>query len=132
MFGQTFKKISIAILFFLGVGLYFENSVQGQAEAQLKAQMQRKLENTKQLMAGLALDDGARIEQGTKGLLSTCEALGWTGPGKAEFEARDKAFHTAVKRLSKFVEAKNYDGARLQFVDMVVLCMDCHSLGKEK
>ncbi len=124
------KRFCLIWLFSLAIVPCIGNIAHGQADVHLKAQMQRKLENTKLLMAGLALNDGARIEQGTNGLLSTCESLGWTGPGKAEFEMRDKAFHNAVQRLSRFVEAKNYDGARLQFVQMVVLCMDCHGLAK--
>lgn len=131
MVRQVFKRFGIAPLLCLGLVLCIVNVTQGQSEARLKKQMQKKLENTKLLMAGLALDDWQKIEQGTQGLLKTCEALGWTGAAKEEFEMRDKAFHTAVKRLSRFVNAKNGDGARLQFIQMVVLCMDCHNLGKE-
>lgn len=85
----------------------------------------------KLVMAGLALDNWSKIEQGTQDLLKTCEALGWTGAGKAEFEMRNRAFHAAVKQLSRFVNAKNGDSTRLQFIELVVLCMDCQALGRE-
>ncbi|MFQ5862453.1 MAG: hypothetical protein ACE5IC_04955 [Candidatus Brocadiales bacterium] len=131
MVSQALKRFGVISLLCLSMAFCIGNVAQGESDARLKKQMQRKLRNTKHLMAGLALDDWSRIEQGTQGLLSTCEALGWTGAAKEEFEMRDKAFHMAVKRLQRFVDAKNGDGARLQFIQLVMLCMDCHNLPKE-
>ncbi len=131
MVSRALKRLSVISLLCLSSAFCIGNVAQGQSAEHLKKQMQQRLENTKLIMGGLAIDDWSRIEQGTRGLLGTSVYPGWSGPLKGKFEERDKALHMAVKTLSRFVETKNGDGARLLYIQVVMLCMNCHDLGKE-
>ncbi len=131
MASRALKGLVVISFFCLTLAFCMGNVAQGQSKEHLKKQMQSRLENTKLLMAGLATDDWTKISEGTRGLLGVSMFPGWTGPLEEKYEKRDKALNSAVKTLSKFVEAKNGDGARLIFIQVITSCMDCHNLGKE-
>lgn len=131
MASRALKRFGLMSLLCFGLAFCAVNAARGQSSEHLKKQMEHRLEGTKLIMAGLAIDDWSRISQGTKELLNNSQFPGWSGPLKEQLEKRDKALHMAAKTLSLFVEAKNGDGARLAYIQVVTLCMDCHNLGKE-
>lgn len=131
MAGRTLKGFSIVLLLCLGLALCIEGVAHGQSKAYIEKIMRGRLEGAKQIMAGLAINDWSKIEQGTRELLKSTHPVGWQGPLKRELDARDDALRSATKTLSTFVDAKNDDGSRLIFIQVVTLCMDCHNLRRE-
>lgn len=114
--------------FYLGLTLLSSAPAAAGQEAGLKEQMQRKLDNMGELLTGLALEDWARIEQAAQDLVDTCKALGWTGPGKAEFGKRDAAFHAAAQELLRYVKQKNLGDTQRAFIHATIMCWGCHDL----
>lgn len=131
MASRALKRFGLVSLLCVGLAFCAVNAARGQSSEHLKKQMEHRLEGAKLIMAGLAIDDWSKISQGAKELLNNSQFPGWSGPLKEQLEKRDKALHMAAKMLSQFVEAKNGDAARLAYIQVVTLCMDCHNLGKE-
>lgn len=105
MRASIIRVSAILFVFCLGLGLFFQTITVGQ-EKSLKEQMQKKMDSMGEVLTGLALEDWARVEKGAQGLIDTCVALGWTGPGKEEFGRRDEAFHASAQKLLKHAKKK--------------------------
>lgn len=131
MASRALKRLSVMSLLCLSLALCMEGVAHGQSKAYITKIMQDRLESTEELMAGLAINDWSRIEHGTDALLKATQPVGWQGPLKRKLDERDDALRSAIKTLSTFVDGKNGDGARLIFIQVVTLCMDCHNLERE-
>lgn len=131
MVSRALKRFSVMSVLCLSLVLCMGSVAHGQSKAYINKIMEGRLASTKELMVGLAINDWSRIERGTEDLLKATRPVGWQGPLKRELDARDDALRSAAKTLSTFVDAKNGDGARLIFIQVVTLCMDCHNLGRE-
>ncbi|HHT9133501.1 MAG TPA: hypothetical protein ACFYD2_01235, partial [Candidatus Avalokitesvara rifleensis] len=94
----------------LSLALCMGGVAHGQPKAYITKIMQGRLESTEDVMAGLAINDWSRIEQGTDALLKATQPVGWQGPLKRELDERDDALRNAIKTLSTFVDGKNGDG----------------------
>ena len=129
MVNRTLKGFSVISLLCFILTFYMVSAAQGQSKAFIKEIMDRRLDSTKKIMAGLAIDDWPQIEEGTEGLLESTRPFGWKGAYRQKLEVRDKALRSAVKTLESFVETRNGDGARLIYIQVIISCMDCHNLG---
>ncbi|MFQ5862454.1 MAG: hypothetical protein ACE5IC_04960 [Candidatus Brocadiales bacterium] len=132
MNAPTLKVFAILTAFCLSFLLFSQAVTLGGQETDLKEQMQKKLDNMGELLTGLALEDWSRIEKAAQGLVETCEALGWTGPGKEEFGKRDAAFHSAAQALLKHAKKKNLADTQRAFVHATITCWGCHDLPTAK
>lgn len=131
MVSRALKRFSVMSVLCLSLVLCMGSVAHGQSKAYINKIMEGRLASTKELMVGLAINDWSRIERGTEDLLKATRPVGWQGPLKRELDARDDALRSAAKTLSTFVDAKNGDGTRLIFIQVVTLCMDCHNLERE-
>ncbi len=117
----------------LSLALFFQPVASGQpAQPELQEQMKKKLDNMGELLTGLALDDWAKIEKAAEGLVSTCEALGWTGPGQEAFKMKDAGFHESTQKLLKAAKKRNLADTQREFINATIMCWGCHDLGSQQ
>lgn len=128
----SLRAVAILSAFCLSFVVFSQTVTLGGQGESVKEQMQKKLDNMGELLTGLALDDWSKIEGAAQGLVDTCEALGWTGPGKAEFGKRDEAFHSAVKDLLKHAKKRNLADTQRAFIHATITCWGCHDLRASK
>lgn len=122
---RVFKILSA---FCLGLVLLSQAVALGEQEVSLKGQMQKRIDSMGLLLTGLAVDDWSRIEKGSQGLIETCEAIDWSGPGKDLFKKRDEAFCSAVQALLRHVQNKDLAGTQRAFIQTTITCWGCHDL----
>jgi hypothetical protein len=121
-------RLFATLSFCLAIGFSPQAVTLGEQEKGLKEQMQRKLDCMGEVLTGLALEDWVRVEKGAQGLIDTCVALGWTGPGKEEFDRRDVVFHSSAQKLLKHAQKKNLADTQREFVNTTITCWVCHDL----
>ncbi len=117
-------SIFASVLFCLAISSVYLAPVQGRT---LQEEMQAKLQDTQEVLAGIAMEDFSRIEKGVTALLNMCEAVGWTEEKtKGEFERHDVEFHQVANELLRLAKAHNLEGAHYKYIQMTTICMDCH------
>lgn len=122
----------ILSVFCLGLVLHSQATALGEQETSLKGQMQKRIDSMGLLLAGLAVDNWSKIEKGAQGLIETCEAIDWSGPGKDLFRKRDEAFCSAVQVLLRHVKNKDLADTQRAFIQTTITCWGCHDLPAAK
>ena len=91
--------------------------------------MRQKLEFSKQVLEGLALEQFATIEKGGKALKKLSEAAEWEVaiiPNATDYVMLTTDFQRHADELVKQAKAKNIDGATLAYVKLTMSCVQCH------
>lgn len=125
---RAFAVMSAFCLFF---ALFSQAGAFGGNNTELKEQMQKRLDSMGKLLSGLAVDNWHNIENGTRGLIETCEAIDWSEPGKELFKKRDDAFRSAAEILMEKVNKKNLADTQRAFIQVTIACWGCHDLPPE-
>jgi cytochrome c556 len=96
--------------------------------------MRMKLEYSKTILEGLALEDYEKISKNAKALRQLSEAADWELP-KIPNAGDYVIFTTEFQRLTNDMErqakAKNIDGATLAYLRMTMNCVTCHKYVRE-
>lgn len=121
---MRFVNVFLVALVCLVVSSIYLPPVQGKT---VKEEMQSKLLDAQEVLAGIAMEDFDRIAKGANGLLDMCETVGWTEEKtKGEFAAHDVEFHQVANELLTLARAHNLEGAHYKYIQMTTICMDCH------
>lgn len=91
--------------------------------------MRQKLEFSKNLLEGLAIENYEIIEKNAKSLKVLSEAAEWevpTIPNATDYVAFTTEFQRIADDLAKQAKNKNIDGATLAYVKLTVNCVQCH------
>lgn len=128
MSALNLRTFAIVSAFCLGSVLLLQTVALGEQEADLKGQMQKRIDSMGLLLAGLAVDNWSKIEKGAQGLIETCESIDWSGPGKDLFKKRDEAFCSAAQALLKYVQKKDLADTQRAFIQTTITCWGCHDL----
>ncbi len=126
------RVFAVLSAFCLSFVLFSQAVTLGGNKTELKEQMQKRLDSMGVLLSGLAVDNWDNIEKGTRGLIETCEAIDWSGPGKELFKKRDEAFHSAARMLMKQVNKKDVADTQRAFIQVTIACWGCHDLPPEQ
>jgi hypothetical protein len=95
------------------------------SEAQV---MQAKLRHAQALMAALALEDYAKLEEHATALVRITRATEFLRAYKTEeYEFQTRAFQKSAEAIAEKARAKNLDGATLAYIDMNISCVGCHN-----
>ncbi len=102
----------------------------GQQEKQNRSEfMRRKLEFSKNVLEGLALEQYSMIEKNAKALKILSEAAEWdvpTIPNATDYVALTSEFQRHADDLVKSARQGNIDGATLAYVKLTMNCVQCH------
>ena len=91
--------------------------------------MRRKLEFSKNVLEGLALEQYPMIEKNAKALKVLSQAAEWevpTIPNATDYVALTSEFQRYADDLVKAAKQGNIDGATLAYVKLTMNCVQCH------
>ncbi len=97
--------------------------------------MREKLNFSKDVLEGLALEQYATIEKGGKALKKLSEAAEWevaTIPSVTDYVMLTTDFQRHADELVKQAKAKNIDAATLAYVKLTMSCVQCHKFIRDR
>lgn len=88
--------------------------------------MRLKLEHSKNVLEGLALEDFDRIVKNAQAMSLLSEDSNWQVLQTPEYLQQSREFRRAADTLTEAARNKNLDGAALAYVDLTMKCVNCH------
>lgn len=97
----------------------------------LKPFMQRKLDHSKAILEGLALENYEQIAKNSQALSLLSLESTWNVISTQEYLQHSQDFRRAVKEITEAAHEKNIDKATLGYVDLTIRCVECHKYLRE-
>jgi cytochrome c556 len=88
--------------------------------------MQLKLEHSKKVLEGLALEDYDLIARHSNDMALLSQEANWQVLQTEEYLLQSTEFRRAANALNKAAREKNLDGAALAYVSLTMKCVNCH------
>lgn len=88
--------------------------------------MRAKLDHSKKLLEGLALEDFTLIARQSQELSLLSQATNWQVLQTDEYLEQSAEFRRSADALTEAAREKNLDAAALRFVDLTMKCVNCH------
>lgn len=98
----------------------------GQQAADPNEFMRAKLDHSKQVLEGLALEDFDMIAKHSQELSLLSLAASWQVIETMEYQQQSVEFRRAADAVTAAARTKNLDGAALAYVEMTMKCVNCH------
>lgn len=89
--------------------------------------MQKKLEHSKLILEGLALEDFEKIGKNARSMKLLSMESGWNVIQTAEYQTQSRDFRRTCDQISEAAEKKDIGRAALGYVALTMRCVDCHS-----
>jgi hypothetical protein len=86
-----------------------------------------KLERSKLILEGLALEDHEKIAINAKALGLLSLESGWQVIQTAEYERQSESFRRAARLIADGAGDQDISRATLGYLDLTVRCVECHS-----
>lgn len=120
--------LSLATALFLGISCFAadQGESKGQGSLLAKLGMRAKLEFSKSIMDGLAVNDFGKIEEGAVAMRGLNEVEHFVRRRSPAYTAQLNVFRIATDGLVQSAQEKNLDGATLAFTQMTTSCVNCH------
>ena len=91
------------------------------------ALMRMKLERSKAILEGLAMEDYDRIAQNSNSLKLLSLESGWNTIQTGKFKQQSNEFRRTCDSITEAAEARDIHRAALGYVALSIQCVDCHS-----
>ncbi len=88
--------------------------------------MQRKLDFSKEVVAGLATEDFERIAKGAQDLMLLSNESNWNSVNSRAYLKASSDFRETVQRLRSASRENNLDAATLAYFEVTINCVRCH------
>jgi hypothetical protein len=92
----------------------------------LRPVMQLKLEYSKQVLEGLALEDFEKVAKNAQALGLLSLESGWKIIQTEEYAKQSNEFRRTTNLISESARDKNLERAALGYVALTVRCIECH------
>lgn len=89
--------------------------------------MQMKLEKSKAILEGLALEDFEAVAKNARSLKLLSLESGWNVLQTEKYSIQSQEFRGAADLIAEAAGEKNISRATLGYVNMTVRCVECHS-----
>lgn len=93
---------------------------------ELKAFMRQKLEHSKAILEGLAVEDFALIRKNSQALGLLSLESNWNRLQTEEYIEKSREFRRAAESIREAADKENLEGAALRYVSLTVQCVECH------
>jgi hypothetical protein len=93
--------------------------------------MRQKLEHAQQLLGSLSIGDFDRMISSSKELQRISLEARWSQPHSPTYAAFGEDFRAALDRIILAAERQNIDSAALNYVQVVLTCVQCHKIVRE-
>ena len=87
--------------------------------------MQKKLEYSGKILAGLAREDFVEIGTNARSMNALTQMEKWVR-GTAEYRTQLRIFQNANEQLIRMADEEKLDGAALAYVQLTLSCVNCH------
>jgi hypothetical protein len=87
--------------------------------------MQKKLEYSEKILAGLAREDFDQIGKNARSMKALTQMEKWVR-GTSEYRTQLRIFQNANEQLIGMADDKKLDGAALAYVQLTLSCVNCH------
>ncbi len=94
--------------------------------------MQLKLEYSKLILEGLALEDYNKITKNSQALSLLSLESGWKILQTEEYLRQSQEFRRAANAITEASRESNLDRAALGYVGLTIRCVECHSYLRKK
>jgi cytochrome c556 len=88
--------------------------------------MRAKVEHSKQIVEGLAMENYDSIAQNAQDLMLLMNESMWNAFQTPEYVAMSSEFKAAAEHLREAAHNKNVDGATLAYFEVTLTCVRCH------
>ena len=88
--------------------------------------MQKKLDYSREIVAGLATEDFAKISKSAQDMMILSHEADWKVITTPEYLKASNDFRETVARLRQAGKEKNLDGATIAYFEVTLNCVRCH------
>lgn len=92
----------------------------------IKTFMRRKLEHSKAILEGLAVEDFALIQKNAQAMALLSLESNWNRLQTEEYLDKSREFRRAAESIREAANQENLEGAALRYVTLTVQCVECH------
>jgi hypothetical protein len=93
--------------------------------------MRQKLEHAQSLLSALSIGDFDRMISNAKELQRISLEARWSQPHSPAYADLGEEFRSALERIVLSAEKQNIDSAALNYVQVVLTCVQCHKIVRE-
>lgn len=93
--------------------------------------MQQKLKHAQDLLSALSIGDYERMVTHSRELQRISLEARWSQPHSPAYAGYGDDFRNALERIAIAAEKQNIDGAVLNYVQVVLTCVQCHKVVRE-
>lgn len=132
---------SFVALAALGVGMATATSIGDARETEAgrvevaqevpESLMRQKLEHAQELLSALSIGDFDRMITHSKELQRISLEARWSQPHSPAYATLGEEFRNALERIVLSAEKQNIDSAALNYVQVVLTCVQCHKVVRE-
>lgn len=90
--------------------------------------MQKKMEYSEKVLAGLAKADFEAIEKNAKSMNALSQIEKWVRAGSPAYQSQLATFRSANRSLVRMAQEQDLDGATLAFMQLTQSCVQCHKV----
>jgi hypothetical protein len=94
--------------------------------------MQRKLQESQKVLAGIALNDFDKIAKHAEELIEISKTAQWRVLKTPRYEMYSNDFRRTAETLVRHAKDRNLDAATLSYVDLTLTCVKCHKHVREE
>lgn len=124
--------VMAALLFGSGVVLCAPQDQEQDFDTEISPFMQRKLDDSRDIVSGLALEDFETIGKSAQDLMLLSQEADWQVLTTPEYLKMSGEFRDAAERLRDCAKDKNIDGATLAYFEVTLSCVRCHKHVREQ
>jgi hypothetical protein len=100
-------------------------------QEQASVWMEKKLQYTQNILAGLTQGDFNKISKNAEAMRFVGYLEKWERARTPEYKRQVQYFELANEELMRQASAKNIDGATLAYYQLTVSCVHCHQVVRE-
>jgi cytochrome c556 len=93
--------------------------------------MQKKLEYSQKILAGLATADFETIGKNARSMNALTQMEKWVRAGVPEYRAQLRIFQNANEQLIRMADERELDGATVAYVQLALSCVNCHKVVRD-
>lgn len=93
--------------------------------------MQQKLKQAQDLLSALSIGDFEHMVMHARELQRISLEARWSQPHSPAYAGYGDDFRNALERIASAAEKQNIDGAALNYVQVVLTCVQCHKVVRE-
>ena len=123
--------IALASIASTGIARESESAQVQLAQEVTESLMRQKLERAQDLLGALAIGDFDRMISNSKELQRISLEARWSQPHSPAYAAYGDDFRAALGRIITAAEKQNIDAASINYVQVVLTCIQCHEVVRE-